>query len=569
MTLPFPINANQTDAKSPIDQQLMDALRLNQEYIDGQLGAGSAGGIIGFRVNGYLNRIKALLSQGAGKNLDGGILSEAVTFAKASLYLEKVGTSGALEVDVLRHKEVQQPIIDISSQYDGVIQSIGRLGSPLATQGITLATPIISTQSIARVKPTLNVESIVQVGTTHFLYTFTGPVLLDDDYKLGDNITFSGASIGSNNGSKVIAGINYDGLPSILVDNVSGAPEGSGATADLDLFEFTYSSIVDPDYFAGEIVVFAGHTSGTMNGIKTIYKTNEAGNNIWAKIPNGVTQAGVAGSAQTARILYVYGAIVDDTNYIVGEKADMTSHGSAGNNGKFTIVSVNTVGNSIKVYNSTGNGGAQAGAAGSANTLRWLYATPTDPSNDFIIGDFVEFLSTANSLNAGIFEVKNIKRFSLNNLEIYNEDGVTQGFISGGILHTKRIISFAEDFSLFYLQDISQVALEDVLSQDGDGRTYTVVEINRGGFSNYNIVISDAASVGQNFSPKGRVSREIRTIFDQRPRIEVNTEVGARFMQTDIDATFALGGVDADTILSMDILEVPEGLPSTMLLSLT
>ena len=34
MALPFPIAASQTDAKSPIDQQLMDALRLNQEFLD-------------------------------------------------------------------------------------------------------------------------------------------------------------------------------------------------------------------------------------------------------------------------------------------------------------------------------------------------------------------------------------------------------------------------------------------------------------------------------------------------------------------------------------------------------
>jgi len=99
------------------------------------------------------------------------------------------------------------------------------------------------------------------------------------------------------------------------------------------------------------------------------------------------------------------------------------------------------------------------------------------------------------------------------------------------------------------------------------------VEVNRGGFSNYNIVI-EAETVGENQAAQGRVAREVRTIFIQRPRLEHNPQdvslgIGERFLQTDTAATFAVGGVDADTVLTMDILEVPEGLPTTLLLSLT
>ena len=155
-------------------------------------------------------------------------------------------------------------------------------------------------------------------------------------------------------------------------------------------------------------------------------------------------------------------------------------------------------------------------------------------------------------------------------MALYNENGINQAVVSGAVEHTKKIISFIEDLSAFYVANISKAALDNVNFDvaETDGREYDVVEVNRGGFSNFNIVI-DAPNVGDNPAAQGRVAREVRTIFDQRPRIEVNTEVGARFLQTDTNATFALGGVDADTVLTMDILEVPEGLPATMMIALS
>ena len=46
MALPFPFSAGQTDAESPIDQDLMNEnFQQNIEYLDTQIGAGGGGGL--------------------------------------------------------------------------------------------------------------------------------------------------------------------------------------------------------------------------------------------------------------------------------------------------------------------------------------------------------------------------------------------------------------------------------------------------------------------------------------------------------------------------------------------
>jgi len=570
-TLPFPIASTQTDAKSPIDAQLMDAIRLNQEYLCTQVGGASGGGIINFKVNGYLTRIKALLEQGAGKYLDGGPISAAVTFAAAKLYLEKAGDSGTLEVDVLRHLELQHSISDIAAQYSGNTQSIGRLGSPLNTQSISLATPSINTLQIDRAKATLDVETISNLGNDLFLYVFDGTTLLDTDYAIGDSITFSGCTNAGNDGTYIISSVNYDGLPSVVVTNASGVQEiASPGTGNLDLFSFTFAASVNAEFSAGEKANLTGHTDGVNNGSFDIFKINQGGNNIWFKIAGGQTQGGAAGSVQCNRFLYSYGAAIDATQYIVGEKAEFSGHTSAVNDGQFNITAV--VGSSITVYNDDLDGTTQGGAAGTSNTLRWLYAMNVDPTTDsnVQVGDGVTMSGHSSAVNDGIFTVTFVNRFAVNNIEVYNPAGIVQGGVAGLTLSNKRLVKFKEDFSASYLAGTSKVALEGIANlTDTDGREYDVIEINRGGFSNFNVVIDSASGVGVQTFSQGRVAREVRTIFIDRPKIEVEASASKRFLQKTTTATFAAGGVPADSILTMDILQVPEGLPSTMTLSLS
>ena len=575
MALPFPIAAAQTDAKSPIDQQLMDAIRLNQEYLDSQIGGASAGGIINFRVNGYLNRIKALLAQGAGKHLDCGIISNNVTLTAAKLYLENAGTSGALEVDVLRHKEVQHGIDSIEAQYTASTQAVGRVGSSLNTQAISRATPNINTQSITYAKPALSISSIIAIPpeeygglSDYWLITFTGATLLDSDYETGDYVVISGATAGGNNVTKGIERVNYDGLPSIVINNNTGveqlAPAGS---ADLKCHEFTYLASVDPNFTVGEILIQTGH--GFTGGAMTIFKTNQAGNNIWLKHLDIINTGVPAGSVQCGRYVYSYAAPVDATQYIVGEKANFSGHTSGSSNGQFEIITVNDGGNNLKVFNIGGL--VQAGVAGIADTLRWVYSMPTDPTTSVTIGDSFKFSGHTSAANDGTFEIKLVNRFAVNNLEIYNPSGVTQGAAAGSVESNLKIIKFRADYSSIYTAGTSKAALEGVVITDTDKKEYDIVEVNRGGFSNYNIVI-EAESVLIEAGSKGRVAREVRTIFIDRPRLEIdntNNTSTARFLQKDLSATLEASAIDADTILSMDILEVPEGLPSTMVLSLS
>lgn len=566
MALPFPINPNQTDAKSPIDQQLMDAIRLNQEFLDAQVGGGSAGGILNFRVNGLLRLIKPTLSSGGGKRLDGGIISNAVTFTQAKLYLEQGGNAGALEVDVLRHKELQHAIENVTAQYEGDTQAVGRLGSSINTQAISIATPVIDTQQITKPKSSVNIETIAALGNGNFLYVFSGLTPLDADYSIGDPIQFSGCTNALNDGEFAIVNINYDGLPSIIINNPSGVEQDAAAgTGDLSIYEYTFLASVDDDIVAGEEIILAGHTEPNNDGTKTIYKTNQAGNNIWVKHFGGDTQGGVAGTATCTRWVYAFATTPDDTHYIVGEKAEFAGHTSGANDGKFLIKRINEAGNNLYVTNSAGV--SQGGAGGTTDTLRWLYSTADDPSTDVTALDKIIMLGHTNPLNDGTFTVQFVKRFAINNLEVYNEDGIAQVGIAGTYESTLRLINFKEDFATSFIVTTSKVAIEGLTSSSGLVPEREVLEINRGGGANFNIVL-DAEEIPLQTVTSGRVAREVRTIFNQRPKLDTANEGIVRNLQKDDGATFALGGVEANTILTLDIISIPDGDPQTMVLSL-
>lgn len=567
MPLPFPIAPEQTDAKSPIDQQLMDAIRLNQEFLDSQIGGGGSGGAAPkFKVNGRLNRIKALLAQGGGKRKDGAFLTTAVTFTKAALYLEKSGDSGALEVDVFRHKEVQHPIESIAPILSETIQSVGRLGVTLNTQAISRETPAISTQQINRAKAARNIQSIAALSNDQMLITFDGTVVLDADYKIGEQIIVSGADNGANNGSFTINARNIDGLPSLLVTNASAVDQpNANGTVDLNLFEYVYNAAVDPAFVVGENAVFSGHNSAINDGSFEIVRTNDGGNNIIVYNPVGQPEAVVAGTATCLRMRYTVDAAVDPEIYVIGEVAEFSGHASGVNNGQFPIVAINTGANDVTVYN-VNNGAVQAGAGGNVASERWVYSLNIDPAGIIEVGDFVRASGQSQGGNNGDFEVKLVKKFGLNNFVIYNPVGVGQGAPEGVVVSAKKQINFREDFAAFYVADTSKVQLEGI--QDGEQLfEYDVVEINRGGFNNYNIVVN-AIDLPEQAASAGRVAREIRTIFLTRPKIDYAVNQ-PRNLQVDVDATFVGGGVEADTLLTLEILQVPEGLPSTMVLSLS
>lgn len=569
MALPYPIDPTQTDAKSPIDQQLMDAIRLNQEDLDFRLSSQSAGGIVNFRVNGSLIRIRETLNLGSGKHLDGCIISNEAEFTKGKLYLERGAESGALEVDVKRHRELQHPIESIESLMTEAIASYDVLGSPLSTLSVSREASDISTQQINRVKPTLNIESIKALSDGNSLYTFSGTTPLDADYKVGETIQISGASNGVNDGTFIILAINVDGLPSILINNPSAVDQDTPAgSIELDFFEYVYNSSVDPNFAEGESVLMSSHSTGANNGIKAIERTNDGGNNILVYVPNGATQGAPAGSGVCLRMRYTFASPVDVENYVVGELADFGGHSSANNNGNYVIKGVNVSGNNVIILNDVTSGAIQAGAGGTANTRRQIIGLATDPDTLIEVGDFINVSgrSGIHPTQDGNFEVKLVKKFGANNVVIYLGTNNNSSGAGGTLRSSRKLVKFREDFNTSYTVDESTVALEGLFQSD-PVEEFLVKEINRGGFSNYNIII-DAVDLADESATSGRVAREIQSIFTQRPRLEFTAET-PRKLQFDDTATFKAGGVINQDILSMDILEVPAGLPSTMVLSLS
>lgn len=568
MALPFPISSTQTDAKSPIDQQLMDAIRLDLNYLDSQIGGGGGGGASTFRANGPLYPLRNRLAYGAGTKVDGALVLAATTFTRCRMSLLKGGTSGTLEVDVRRHIAVNHAVTRITAQNQSSTQSIGRLGTALNTQSVGVATPTISTQQITLVKSALNIRSIMNIGGNNWLYTFTGTTLLDADYQIGDSMLFAGATNANNNGEKVITQVNYDGLPSVVVSSATGVEQVTATgTGILSMYSYVYSASVNANFAVGESVIFAGHTTAGNNGTKTIYAVNLAANNIVTKHTAGAAQAGVLGTAACSRWIYSYAAAPDNTHYVVGESALFASHTTAANNGTFVIRAVNSGGNNIVITNTAGV--TQAGAAGNVNTLRWLYAAPASLAADISVGDKVELTSHTTPANNGLFEVKFVSRFAANNIEIYNASGVAQAGIAGVITTVRKVVWFETDQAAAYSAGTSKVLLEGLKSQtDNLGLEFSVLQINRGGGSNFNIVIY-AEYLSLQGGAAGRVVTEARSIFTTTPKITVAQTNRIRNFQFDSSAVFAAGPIPADSLLCMDILQLPLGLPETLLLSLS
>jgi len=572
MALPFPILPNQTDAKSPIDQHLMDSIRLDLDDLDTRVEnlAGNQGGsgVINFKVNGPLKVIRRGLDKGFGKKLDGAIVSNPLKFSRANLFLEQGGTSGKLEVDVKRWKSLRLPIDEIAAQFKDTTQSIGRVGSSLATQAIDLATPNIDTQSITYAKGQLGIVSISDMGDNKFLYTFSGTTELDSDYSQGDYIKFNGCVDSNNDGEFQILNVNYNGLPSVLVENSNGVEQNVvGGNGQLSLYEFTYLASVDSQFSPGEVVIMSGHTNVANDGQKLIYKINEGGNNILCKYPGGEEQASAAGQAQVTRFKYTFSSAPDDTLFIIGEKAEFSGHTSAANDGKLELKEVSTASSQVIVSNV--NGVAQAGAAGNMDSLHWSYATSQDSSNDIAVGDSVEFSGHDDANNDGTFIIQKVNRNATNNLEVYNENGATQSGANGDIITVKKVVWFLDDYATNFEVDKSLITLAHLEESLAPISEYMVKEINRGGFTNYNVVI-EAEGLPLQDTRTGIVETEGRTIFDVRPSLEVAQPGINKRMQFSTNATFLNNGeVEGDIMLTMDILELQEGSPMGLTLSLS
>jgi hypothetical protein len=388
---------------------------------------------------------------------------------------------------------------------------------------------------------------------------------LDSDWKIGTFVTFAGCTNSANNGTFSIVNVNQSGFPSIVVSNASGVAQTSAAgTADLCLWSYNYSNPVDSDFAVGEVALFASHTNESKNGSFTIHKINEAGNNVWVYNQNGAAQASPAGTLNTERWIFAYSAAVNTNEYVAGERALMASHTNAANNGNKLIIEVNRSGNNLIIYNP--GGVVQGGAAGNATTNRWRYVLNTNPSSQVSVGDKVSFEGHTNAANNGIFEIKIVNN-SGNDLVIYNEAGVAQGSAAGAPRHTRKLVKFGSDQSSVFTTD-SYFEMTGTVSglyrATPNREQFKVLEVNRGGGANYNVVI-DGGNAPSQASPAGFVSLEAKSIFIVPPSIPVDVTAEEPNKVLKIQSSnFVAGSISTNTPVMLYILEVPLGDPEDL-----
>lgn len=567
-----PITNSEVDAKSPIDDNLMGKIQNNFADHEARLQLLKAFAL-GWNINGDISQLWPYKSKY--KRLDGVRLVQPQTFTQATMLLERAELCfGTLEIDIRKYKTVNHTIIGTNSIFSASVSSIARAGSSLSTQSIARASATINTQSITLFKAALSVASVVVLPNGYARINFTGTV--DADWKAGDAVLFASLTNGANNGTFFINRVKEDGGNNIVIANSSAVAQTAAAgTGTLRAYSYNYTNPVSTtDYVVGEKCTFASHSNAASDGLKTIYAVNSGGNNIIVKDSAGVTQGGVAGNVGCNHWVYSYSSAVSTTDYAVGESADLASHTNANNNGQARIIAINSGGNNLVIYNEVGV--AQGSAAGTANACRWTYALSADPTSSYSLGELAVVSGTTSSaFTDGQFIVKQINRGGTNNLVLYNVGGVAQAGAAGTLLHPKCILSFSSDLSSFYsTRSNVEVVNSPVANNNG---FFDVVEINRGGGSNYNIVVYNPSQTFYNGIPTSRVASESRSVFSTRPKIDFPTDGSNVYNNTNLtlattaavfdptDATVTNAETAANVGLGLDIVQIPSsGYPTNL-----
>lgn len=550
MALPFPISPGQTDANSPVDDNLMDSIRLDLDYLDNVLS--TQGAILSFNINGPLAKMSVYK-----KAIDTVALYNPVQFTTARAVLKKSGVSGTLRMDLRRISSPRSPITGIDHFFEAVTQSIGNINPALATQSIQRSTPQIATQSITYAKAQANIQSIINVGTN--LWRYNLDITPDVDWTTAQ-ITFASATAGGNNGTFPIVELNQSGFPSVVISNPSGvAQPGAAGTGQINIMSYNFVNPVSAQFTVGDQAVFASHTSGLNNGTFTIFKTNSGGNNIWV-VNIGATQGGVAGNANNLIWIYTF-TVAAGADFAVGELAKFTSHTSGGNNGNLLVRSINTGGNNLYVYNTAGV--AQAGVAGSVGTNRWSYGLSVDPAASITAGDTVQLEGHTNPANNLITTVKQVDRLATDNIIIYNVNGVVQGSAVGFVRTAKKIVKFATDQSANYTTGTSLVdliGLQDALyNYNSTVDSFPVLEQNHGGGANFNLVISAPGAASQ-ASPAGYVYIESKSILTAPFNLAADPTANHSNRFTQVKTTsFVTGVIPDNTPIGLFILSMQSG----------
>ncbi len=508
----------EVDAKSPMDDLLWAKVQDDLDDLDSRvIAAGSSPHH--FILNGKLSNLADQY-----RSVAQAVVMKETQLSQFRACLKKSGTAGLLALDIRKTTSPKTVITAISHQYTAATSSIARKGSSLPTQSISRATSQISTQSITHAKAANNVQSIILLGTVDNLGTnivqYNLASSIDSDTLVGDSVVFASCTTGANNVTGTILEKNRGGGNNLVISNAAGvAQTGVAGTAQIKIMSYNFTNPVDAYFIAGYSAKFASHTSGNNDGDLTIYAVNSGGNNLWIKNSTGVVQGGAAGTADTNLFKYNMTTSVSTTDYIVGEKALAASHTSPADDGALYITHVNLGGNNVVLH--VQGGVTQAGILGSVNTNRWIYNLPTDPTSQVSVSDTMYMSGHTNVLNDGTFTVMAV---TASTVVVYNLSGVAQASTPGNVYTTKKLVQFASDQSAVYTTNsfIEMAGCADPLYNYYYTRApFRVLQVNRGGGSNYNVVIDNPTAPVQS-SPAGYVQLEMKSVFNTAPSIAVD-----------------------------------------------
>ena len=509
--------AAEVDAKSPIDDAFTEKMKENFDDLDSRVVAAGAK-VYALELHGKLSYMSTWQ-----RSVCMGIVNDAFSPSQCRFLLKKSGSS-ALGFDIRRHTSPNTVITEIAHQYSAATSSIAQQGSALNTQSIARFVAQISTQSITHAKAAKNTQSVVVLGYVDGLgenmVQYNLDATIDSDTIIGDSFVAASHTSADNDGTFVIVEKNRNGGNNVVVQNSLGTTQtGVAGTIQEKIMSYNYTNPVSTTGFvAGYSHDFAAHTSSANDGDLPVYAINQSGNNVWVKNAAGVTQGGVAGTMDTNFWTFALSGAASSTDYIVGEYAKTASHSSGGNNaGALKIIAVNSGGNNLVLYNTSG--AVQGGVAGTINTNRWKYAVPSDPTTNVTAGDTMYMYGHTDPLNDGTFTIKEVTAALV---IVYNESGVAQGGAVGSVYTTKKLIKFSSDQSAVYTTS-SYVELfgctdSEYYNLKTTRAPFRVLQVNRGGGANYNIVIDHVTAVSQ-ASPGGFVVTEMKSIFNTAPTL--------------------------------------------------
>jgi hypothetical protein len=560
----------ETDAKSPMDDDLWKKVKDNFDDLDSRVITAGAK-TFNLELWGQLSFMARYR-----RSVCFGILNEEFQPSRTRFMLKKSGTSGTLAFDIRRQTSPETPIIGIDHQYTAATSSIAQAGASLSTQSIVRATTQILTQSITHAKATKAVQSIILLdgvlGLGVNLVQYNLDTSLDSDTLVGDGIVFASCTNAANNGTFTIVEKNRGGGFNVVISNVAGvAQTGIAGNGQVKIMSYNFTNPVDSNFAAGFFHEFSAHTTGSNNGDLLVYAINQSGNNVWVKNNTGAAQAGVAGALDTNFWVFALTVAASTTDYIVGEFAKTAAHTSGGNNaGALQIIAVNSGGNNLVLYNI--NGVTQGGIAGNINTNRWIYALPSDPSSQITAGDTVNLTGHTTAANNGVFPVKEVNRAASNNIVIYNEAGVAQGGAVGTTSTTRKLVKFSSDQSAVYTTnsfiEMKQVVDDTNYNLRNSLAPFRVLQINRGGGANFNVVI-DVPTGGSQASPSGYIQLEMKSIFTSAPTLSSDvTGLEANQNPVGTSTSFVVGAIPAQTPLALYLTSVPSGDPKDLTVSL-